>query len=83
MAYPNKPWYHGQTHEIINGKQFQYDSDSRIWVRLKSNNSINNNIDSEDLNVVRNELDSDLLLYVTIDDHDSDMNNLRADFGTY
>ena len=83
MAYPNKPWYHGQTHEIINGKQFQYDSDSRIWVRLKSNNSNNNNIDSEDLNVVRNELDSDLLLYVTIEDHDSDMNNLRADFGTY
>ena len=83
MPYPDKPWYHGQTHEIINGKQFQYDSDSHIWTRIESGSSSSGTADSEALDMVRDEIDSDLLLYVTKKDHDSDIANLFADFGTY
>lgn len=75
MNYPNKPWNHGQTHEIISGKQFQYDSDSRVWKRLKT----------EDVSVeaVRQERDSDLSLFVSRRDYDSDSLNMNGDFGAF
>lgn len=39
-------------------------------------------LDSE-ITHVRNEIDSDLLQFVTVADHDSDLNNLSGDFGTF